>query len=203
MQNSWGLRAAVPIACAAMVAACGGSDGSRGQQDRAPNSASAAPAATSGTGPAAYTMTGCLEEAAGKNQYVLRHVRLEPRQAQPHSDTTATTQGPPITEGASVRLTAENDALKNYLGQRVAVTGTIVDEGRSTRGAAGTTGADTPSGDKSQAASPEHHARKVAKEAGPIARTTIADGTAPEVRVQNVKPTGEACERSLRPQRSK
>jgi hypothetical protein len=143
-------------------------------------------------------MSGCLEASTGRNEYLLRNVRLEPRQPQPQSDTTGN-EGPVVTEGASVRLADDQNRLGNYLGQRVTVTATIQDDGRNRIGTAGASGVQTPSGDQSQAATGEHYSRKEAKEAGRIARNATADGTTPELRVQAVKADGAKCDTASAP----
>lgn len=186
MQKSWTFHLAVPLACAALTIGCGGSDG-RAQKPQA--NAPEKPAE------ATVALTGCVEAAPGTNQYVLRQVRFEGnRPANPHSATT-TSGAHGITEGAWVRLAAGDQDLRSHLGQRVAVSGVIIDDGRNTIGTAGTSGTPTPAGDTSKAASPEHHSEKVKDEAGRIARESIANGTAAEVRVQQVRGTGEKCER--------
>lgn len=198
MYKRWKLYLAAPIACGALIVACGGSDGARAKQARGPQEHGAlqGQSDTSGSQPT-YTLTGCLEEAPGENNYVLRNVRLEPREPQPQSDLTGN-QGPVVTEGAWVRLTSDSDDLKNHLGQRVKITGSIVDDGSSRIGATGTSGVETPSGARSQASADQHHSRKEAKEAGRIARNTIANGTAPQVKVQSINGSGSKCNTSVR-----
>ena len=196
MYKRWKLHLVAPAACAVVMMACGGTDGAREKQARGPQENSAPQAGTSGSQPT-YKLTGCLEAATGENNYTLRHVRLESREPQPQSDLTGN-QGPAITEGSWVRLTSDSDNLKNYLGQRVKVTGSILDDGSSRIGATGTSGVETPSGARSQASTDQHHSRKEAKEAGRIARNTIANGTAPQVTVQSIYDTASKCDTSVR-----
>jgi hypothetical protein len=143
-------------------------------------------------------MSGCLEAGAvGPTTYVLRYVHLDPPgAADPHRNSTSNPDG--ITEGSWVTLvSAEN--LESKIGRRVAVSGVVSDDGRNTIGTAGSSGRDRPSGDRSQAASGEHHSQKVKKEAGPIARESMANGTAAEITVMEVKDLGEACpDRAIR-----
>jgi hypothetical protein len=100
-----------------------------------------------------------------------------------------------VTEGSWVRLADRSGIdLRQYVGQQVTVSGSIADTGENTIGTSGTTGAETPSGDKSQAAQTgQHHSSKVAQEAGRIGRESLADGTAPQLNVENVNATGERC----------
>jgi hypothetical protein len=138
-------------------------------------------------------LSGCLEAgAAGASTYVLRNVRFDPPgTTDPHRNTT--TPAPEgITEGSWVRVVgAEN--LQAQVGRRVAVTGTVTDHGGNSIGTAGTSGTSLPSGDRSQAASTDHHSTKVKKESGRIARESMADGTAAEVQVTQVRDLGEPC----------
>ena len=178
MQKRWAVQVGMSVICAAVAAGCARSD-ERGQAET--------PAQ------ATVSLSGCVEAAPGTNRYTLRNVRFEPRlTGDPHAGTT--TPGPHgITEGAWVRLDGGDQDLRSVLGQRVTLTGVIADSGRNTVGTSGTPGHATPSGDTSQAASTDHHADKVKTEAGRIARESIADGTAAQVRVQQVKASGEKC----------
>jgi hypothetical protein len=173
------VQTAALLGVAAMLAGCN-ANSSRDSSNRNAESA------------ALVSLTGCLEEAAGTNRYVLRHVRFEPRGADaPATTTTPGNQG--ITEGSWVQVDSAGRDLREYLGQRVKLDGTVIDSGGNTIGTAGTSGVDVPSGDKSQAASREHHSTKEKKEMGRIARESMADGTAAEVRATEVVPTGDRC----------
>jgi hypothetical protein len=150
---------------------------------------------------AIVSLSGCVEAAPGTGQFVLRNVRLEPRgQGDPQASTT-TPGAHGITEGAWVRLNAAEQDLTTFLGQRVTITGSISDSGQNTIGTAGTSGQTTPSGDRSQAASPDHHADRKAEEAGRIGRESMANGTAAEIRVQQVQWTGDRCQQDIRPEK--
>jgi hypothetical protein len=129
---------------------------------------------------------------SGAGEYVLRNVRFEPGGgADPNRNTT--TSGPRgITEGSWIRLTG-SDEVRAHAGQRVTITGAIVDNGQNSVGTAGTSGNTLPSGDRSEAASTDHYSTKVKKEAGRIARESIANGTAAEVKVTSIQATGERC----------
>lgn len=200
MRNRWLLRSAVALACAAMTAACGGTDGAN---DDRPAQAGQQPPVTQQTASyAPVQLSGCIEAGPGRAEYVLRNVRFEPRsQGDAQADTT-TSANHGITEGAWVRLHGGDQDLTAYAGQRVSVTGTIMDDGANRRGAAGTSGVTTPSGDKSQAAATgEHHSDKQKMEAGRIARESLATGTAAEIRVQKIQSTGDKCEQAVRPEK--
>jgi hypothetical protein len=191
MPKSWTLRAIAPLVGAALIVGCGGTD--RANEDRSAQAGQNAPA-QQGASDAPVQLSGCIEAAAGNAQYVLRNVRFEPRHTGDSQADTTTAGNHGITEGAWVRLQGGDQDLTPYLGQRVNVTGTVVDDGANTRGVAGTAGVQTPSGDRSQAgATGEHHADKQKMEMGRIAREWLANGTAAEIRVQQVQSSGERC----------
>ena len=137
-------------------------------------------------------LSGCLQVGGvGPAGYVLRNVRIEDgsgtdpqRQA-----TTPAPQG--ITEGSWVRLVG-GEELRAHAGRRVAITGMVTNTGESTIGTAGSSGNPTPGG-RSQAASDEHYSSKVKKEVGPIGSESLANGTAPELKVAGIKDLGEEC----------
>lgn len=191
MLKRWQLKLA-PLACTALLAGCGGSDDAN--RDRPAQSADAKAATT--TTASQVALNGCVEAAPGTNQFVLRQVRFDGQgQSDPHRSTT--TSGPHgITEGSWVRLDApeHGTALLANPGQRVAITGVIVDTGQNTIGTAGTGGNPTTSGDRSQAASSKSDSEKVKQEAGRIGRESMADGTAAMIKVASVKSTGEPCQ---------
>lgn len=176
------------LACSALFAACGGSDGANDERRaNADRSVPETPAA------ATIALSGCLEAAPGTNRFVLRNVRWEPRSVgDPHAATT-TPGAHGITEGAWVRVEGGKNDLSSYLGQRVVLKGTVMDSGRNTIGTSGAPGAASPTGDTSQAASGEHHSEKQKQEMGRIARESMANGTAAEVRAQEVTGTGDRC----------
>ena len=185
MRKGWAVRVLTPVACAAIVA-CGGSDGAN--VDRRANAPDRRPNESAAT----VALSGCVAAAPGTANFVLRNVRFEPRHGGDPHMTTTTAGGHGITEGAWVRLVADRD-MKDFLGQRVTLKGAVTDDGRNTIGTAGTPGVPTASGDRSQAASDEHHAEKKKKEMGRIGRESMADGTAAAVRVTDIQGTGERC----------
>jgi hypothetical protein len=183
------------VLCATLIVGCAGRDGSTDEQSaQQPEAKKAEPPAQ-----ATVSLSGCVEAAPGPRQYVLRHVRFEPREAgDPHIDTT-TAGAHGITEGAWVRLRVGKEDLGQHAGRRVTILGAITDNGRNTVGTAGTRGTPTRSGDTSQAASSKHYSEKVKTEAGRIARESMANGTAAEVAVQKVQTSGDKCPLEVQP----
>jgi hypothetical protein len=193
--NAWRVQLIGPVVCAFIIAGCSGKADNESGQARQRE-------ATKGEAPAQATvsLSGCVEAAPGPRQYVLRHVRFEPRETgDPHIDTT-TASAHGITEGAWVRLRAGEQDLGAQAGRRVTILGSISDSGQNTIGTSGTQGVRTPSGDTSQAAANERYSKKVADEAGRIARESMANGTAAEVVVQKVQTTGEKCPLEVKPE---
>jgi hypothetical protein len=191
--KSWRVQLIGPLVCAATIAGCAASKADEGRQAQQA-------AGTAGEAGATVSLSGCVEAAPGPRQYVLKHVRFEPRESgDPHIDTT-TAGAYGITQGAWVRLRDGGQDLATQTGRRVTVLGTITDSGRNAIGTSGTEGVRTPSGDKSMAASREHYWKKVQDEAGRIARESIADGTAAEVLVQKVEASGEKCPLEVKPE---
>jgi hypothetical protein len=188
MRRSWAVTTAAPVAVALMMAC------SRKVDDT--SSATSRRADLGGRQAQTIALRGCLQAARGTSEYVLQHVQFEPATAQP-SDA-ATSVGLTVTEGSWVRLVAnDNDLFKDKLGQVVSVSGTVKDDGRNTIGTGGNTSspeqAQSPV-DLSRAAGNEHHADKQSAEAGPGAQHGQANGTAPELAVEKVTPTGEKCQ---------
>jgi len=140
----------------------------------------------------AVSLSGCVElSGTAIGGYVLQRVHVEGQAGQ---DPQRTSSYPPtgIVDGSWVRLTGARD-LPALAGRRVLVSGVIVDTGWNTIGTSSASGVVLPSGDVSLAASDEAYWKKVKKEAGPIGRESIAAGTAPEVKVTEIKDLGETC----------
>ena len=181
-----------------MMAGCGGTDGANDD----PPANAGQPATEQAASYAPVQLSGCVEPGPGSAEYVLRNVRFEPRQQGDSQADTTTAGNHGITEGAWVRLHGGDQDLTQFLGQRVKLTGTIIDDGANRRGVAGTSGVQTPSGDRSQASETgEHHSDKQKKEMGRIARESMADGTAAEIRVQQIQGTGDKCDANVRPEK--
>lgn len=195
MRNRWASTLAAPIVCGALLIGCGGSDdASRDQQAQQPPTTRPEQATTGSQAQTTVALSGCVEGAPGTDQFMLRHVRFEPRQEDPQRQPTAANV-PGITEGSWVRLDGREhpDELQRLAGQRVTLTGLVEDSGRNTIGTAGTSGNPIVSGDKSQAASDKDYPDKIKAEAGRIARESMANGMAALVKVTAVQSTGERC----------
>ena len=145
------------------------------------------------------TLRGCIGAARGARELVLQNVRFDRASGGAGPDETVSRA---ISEGSWVRLTGvETAQLTQHAGREVQVTGALADTTRST----GTSGSEdrptpgkeappaTPQGDHTEAATDQHHANKVAKEAGPIARDFLPPGPAPDFRVRDIKETGGTC----------
>jgi hypothetical protein len=159
------------IVLAGLLTACG--SGSEGDETR-------------GNGDSTLTvveLTGCVGVSPGIGEIALRDVRFPDDEA-----ARAAASIPGITENAWVRL--EGHAVDSMVGQHVRLRGEVIDSGRNTLGTAGVSGYETPSGDRSQADSDEHYALKQKKEAGRIARESLANGSSAKVRVIAVERTG-------------
>lgn len=187
MTSHW-TGAAAALGCAALLAtACGGSDG---MNDERRANAGQTPVQTQ-----QLTLVGCVQTGPAETAYVLQNAR--------HAETDATAgtasdgreqSASAITEGSWVQLVAMQESdLRQYVGQQVRVSGSLIDSGESTIGTSGTKGQELPSGDRSQAAADQHHSKRVAEEAGPIARESMANGSAPQMQVASVTATGEPC----------
>jgi hypothetical protein len=130
---------------------------------------------------------------AGMDDYVLKRVHIEGNDSQAAPRTTVNPSPAGIIEGSWVRLTGTRD-LPSLAGHRVVVTGVVADTGRNAIGTGSVaSGVVVRSGDVSQASTNDRHWAKVRKEAGPIARESIADGTAPEIKVAEIKDLGDGC----------
>ena len=127
-------------------------------------------------------LTGCIGIPPGTAGYALERVQFPTAEA-----ALSAAQVAGITEDAWVRLEGDKDALAALIGEHVRIRGAVIDSGRNTIGTAGVSGYETPSGDKSQAASDQHYAVKQQKEAGRIARQSMANGRAAEIRVTSIE----------------
>jgi hypothetical protein len=166
--------------------------GSSGGNDR-PNESASAPVPVSSQGrQQAVRLSGCVElSGTALAQYVLQRVHVEDREGQDPQRTTSNPEGG-IVEGSWVRLSGARN-LRALAGHRVEVRGVLIDPGRTAVGTTDESGVILPSGDVSRAATDEVYWVKVRKEAGPIARTSIEVGTAPEIKVTEIKDLGEPC----------
>jgi hypothetical protein len=143
------------------------------------------------------SLSGCVETAPGRaNEFALQHVRLEPLGEQP-SDALTATSDIPITEGSWVRLAMADEAqLREHMGERVTIVGSIRDDGRDLVGTGGPRPGPQqpdPRPDESRAGAEGHHSEKVRQEVGAIGQQTMATGYAPLVMVHQIEGTGEPC----------
>jgi hypothetical protein len=173
------------VSFALLIAACGSKEAS----DRGGSTARAEPVASQGN-QQVVTLSGCIE-LTGMASYILQRVHVEDSAGQdPHRTTNHPGGG--IIEGSWVRLSGTRD-LRALAGHRVLVSGVLVDPDQRAVGTRGVAGVVLPSGDVSRASTNEFYWTKVKKEAGPIARSSIAAGTGPEVQVREIKDLGENC----------
>jgi hypothetical protein len=173
------------VTFALLISACGSKDAS----DHRGTAAPAEPVASQGT-QQMVRLSGCLEPS-GMAAYILQRVHVEDREGQnPHRTTNHAGAG--LVEGSWVRLSGTRD-LRALAGHRVIVSGVLVDPDQRAVGTGGVTGVVLPSGDVSRASTNEFYWTKVKKEAGPIARRSLAAGAGPEIQVTEIKDLGEAC----------
>jgi hypothetical protein len=193
MRNQWKQRMLVPVACALLAVGCG-------QGDKATDHRAAQDADDSTE---RVSLSGCIGVAPGQaNQFALQHVRIAPLAEQP-SDAMTYRATPPINEGSWVRLAMSHDEqqLRERVGERVTIFGTVRDDGRDMVGTGGpAVGPQQPDPreKQSRAGEDEHHSDKRAQEAGPIGQQSMATGYAPLIMVQRIEGTGEKCDPELR-----
>jgi hypothetical protein len=192
MRNQWKQSLIAATACAALAAGCGG-----GQRDADERAAEAGRAET-------VSLTGCIGVAPGSaNEFALQQVRVAHPSGEQASDALPDTAPPPINEGSWVRLAMGDNVqqLRERVGERVTIVGTIRDDGRDRVGTSGPQpGPQQPDTrpQESQAGANAHHSEKVAQEVGPIGQQSMATGYAPLVMVQRIEGTGEQCGPTLR-----
>lgn len=189
MHRNWTFRLCLPLASAAILVGC-----NSGQDRTAIDHDSQKPSENR-----QLTLSGCLGSGIGTNEYMVTGIQLAPLSVQP-SDTLTTTENPQLTPNSEVRL-AVNDhkELDKLMGQKVTVTGTLIDNGHNTIGTSGqgqtpANGQTESRNDRSQAATQQHYSGKVANEAGPIGQRSLNNGTFPEMTVAKIEGTGEKCQ---------
>lgn len=145
---------------------------------------------------------GCLQEAPGTpgREYVLAHATMPEPETQPQGQETMA-HGPLVANGSWVRLKSDAQDMKSYLGQRVAVTGEVIDRGENTLGTSGrTTPAreGTTDAEKMQQSSKDAHTDpgRTTPPSTVAPMGANANGTAPLIAVEQVeKATGDgSCE---------
>jgi hypothetical protein len=193
MPRSWTTNCATTATIALLVAGCG-----RTQQDARTSEHATAVEQQARTNEE-LTLVGCIGTASGTRDLVLQNVRHAPSSEPDGRNQSAARI---VAEGSWVRLAGVDAAqLTQHSGRQVQVTGALMQESGS-KGTSGDEnsatpstgpGVQTPSGDRSRAATDQHHSDKVADEAGPIARDFMPPGPAPELRVREIKETGDSC----------
>ena len=177
--------AVVIVSFALLIPACGSKDATGPGGSTAPPE----PVASQGSRHA-VRLSGCVE-LSGMASYILQRVHVEDRQGQdPHRTTSHPGGG--IVEGSWVRLSGTRD-LRALAGHRVVLSGVLVDPDQRAVGTEGAAGVVLPSGDVSRASTNEFYWTKVKKEAGPIARNSIAAGAGPEIQITEIKDLGKDC----------
>jgi hypothetical protein len=185
MRNYAGYAVAIVSVTMAIVAC-----GSKEAGDRGGGAPPPEPVASQGNRHT-VRLSGCVE-LSGMASYVLQRVHVESSDGQdPHRTTNHPGGG--IVEGSWVRLTGGTRDLRALAGHRVAVSGVLVDPDQRAVGTEGVAGVVLPSGDVSRASTNEFYWTKVKKEAGPIARSSIAAGAGPEIQVTEIKDLGKDC----------
>jgi len=169
----------VVLWCGLLPWGCGSSAGSDRHESHDP---SARPVSSQGR-LAAVRLSGCVElSGTTSGGYVLQRVHIEVQKGQ---DPKRTSTYPPteIAEGSWVRLTGARE-LAALTGRRVLVSGIIVDTGRNAVGTTSVSGVALSSGDVSPAAK---------RETDSTGSESITAGTAPEIKVTDIKDLGETC----------
>ena len=182
----------VPLASAAFLVACTQEVGDGQTQNRTPIDH----ATNQQKQNLKLAVTGCLGTGPGTQQFVLTRVRPVPLAEQPTDAMSAANFSLP--RNSAVRLTLNDDReVAALVGQTVSVTGLLTSTGADTIGTAGAPPAAEQKPeqrtDQSKAATDQHHSEKVRQEAGPIGQDAMNNGTYPEMRVQQIKGTGEQC----------
>jgi hypothetical protein len=144
---------------------------------------------------------GCLQEAPGApgREYILAHASMPEPEAQPQGQETMA-HAPLITAGSWVRIAPGGEDLKNYVGQRVAITGEVIDRGENTLG---TTGRVTPN---KEATSNHGKFKQSSRDASTnpdraMPPTTVAplganaNGNAPKIAVEKISKLADSCEK--------
>jgi hypothetical protein len=145
-------------------------------------------------------LEGCVQAGKGApgQEYILAHATMPEPATQPQGQETME-HGPLITPGSWVRLASGSNDLKSYLGQRVSVTGEVVDRGDNTLG---TSGRENP---KEQAMSDHDKFKRSSGDAGTspdraMPPTTVApmganaNGNAPKIAVEKVSKLSDTCD---------
>jgi len=143
---------------------------------------------------------GCLEGAPGTpgREYLLAHVTMGEPATQPQGQETME-HGPLVAAGSWVRIAPGSDDLKNYMGQRVSITGEIVDNGDNTLGTSGRVEPNKDANDHQKFKQSSRDASTNPDRAMPPSTVTPensnANGNAPKIAVEKIEKLGDSCEK--------
>lgn len=143
---------------------------------------------------------GCLQGAPGTpgREYVLARVTMPEPERQPQGQETME-HGPLVAAGSWVRIAPGGEDLKNYVGQRVSITGEVIDRGDNTLG---TSGRVLPN---KEATNDRDKFRQSSRDASTnperaMPPTTVApmganaNGNAPKIAVEKISKLADSCE---------
>ncbi|PYR91770.1 MAG: hypothetical protein DMF84_15590 [Acidobacteria bacterium] len=146
---------------------------------------------------------GCLQGAPGTpgREYVLARVTMPEPETQPQGQETMA-HGPLVAAGSWVRISPGGEDLKNYVGQRVSITGEVIDRGENTLG---TSGRVLPNLPNKEATSDHDKVKQSSRDASAnpdraMPPTTAAplganaNGNAPKIAVEKISKLAESCE---------
>jgi hypothetical protein len=144
---------------------------------------------------------GCLQGAPGApgQEYVLAHVTVPEPETQPQGQETVA-HGPLVPAGSWVRIAPGGEDLKNYIGQRVSITGEVIDRGENTLG---TSGRVLPN---KEATTDHDKFKQSSRDASTdpdraMRPTTVApmganaNGNAPKIAVEKISKLADSCEK--------
>jgi hypothetical protein len=144
---------------------------------------------------------GCLQGAPGTpgREYILAHASMPEPATQPQGQETMA-HAPLVPPGSWVRIAPGGEDLKNYVGQRVSITGEVVDRGENTLG---TSGRLLP---KKEATSDHDKVKQSSRDASTnpdraMPPTTLApvganaNGNAPKIAVEKIAKLADSCEK--------
>lgn len=192
-RTSQGLTCAGAILAAALVGGCSG------RNDAVGNERKAQAGGERGKNEM-VKVEGCLQGAPGTpgREYILAHVSMPEPAAQPQGQETMA-HGPLVVAGSWVRIAPGGEDLKNYVGQRVSITGEVIDRGENTLG---TTGRVLPN---KEATSEHDKFKQSSRDASTspdraMPPTTVApmganaNGNAPKIAVEKISKLADSCE---------
>jgi len=130
-RTSHGLACAGAILAAALAVTCSG------RNDAVDNARKAQGGGERGKNET-VRVEGCLQGAPGTpgREYILAHASMPEPATQPQNQETME-HGPLVAAGSWVRVAPGGQDLKKYVGQRVSITGEVLDRGENTLGTSG------------------------------------------------------------------